>query len=134
LPQYQISVDKARYAEMQIIGKSLAQALEVYYMTNGKYPDYWAELDTGVEGCKESGGKKLDLMCKNFYVDLNDDNFFAWHGGRDSLNNSAPIEIYGRLWYYFGNGALGNFRCTSSNSRGKRVCKNICGAEDCYLN
>ena len=134
LPQYNKAVDKARYAEMLTVGKSLAQAVEIYYLANSKYPDYWAELDIAVEGCTESSVAKMDLTCKNFSVDLNDADFLIWNGGRDSQNNSMPKDTYGRLRYYFGNGAFGKFRCYSDTERGKAMCKNLCGSEDCYLN
>lgn len=124
LPKYQLAVDKARYAEMQVVSKSLAQAIEVYYMANNKYPDYWAELDIGVEGCTESNIAKYLLTCKNFTIDLNDENFVA-----------IPIQQYVvRLTYGFSNGAVGHFRCTAGDDRGRRICKSVCGTADCYVN
>ena len=93
LPQYQKAVDKTRYAEMLTVGKSLAQAVEVYYLANSKYPDYWAELDIGVEGCTESSVAKMDLVCKNFSADLNDVDFLLWNGGRNVQNSNMPMYL-----------------------------------------
>ena len=124
LPQYQVSVDKARYTEMLAGSRNLAQAIEVYYIANSAYPGYWANLDIGIEGCTESNIAKYLLTCKNFKIDLNDEDFMA-----------SPNEGLGvRLWYYFGYGKLGRFRCNSSNARGNRLCKAVCGSADCYLN
>ena len=123
VPQYQVSVDKARYSEMITVSKSLAQSLEVYYLANSAYPGYWAYLDVGVEGCTESNTARYWLTCKNFKIDLNDENFMA-----------TPNNIGVRLWYYFGNGALGRFHCDASDERGQRICKSVCGATQCDLN
>ena len=124
LPQYQVSIDKVRYTEMLPVSRSLAQAVEVYYMANGKYPDYWAELDVGADGCTETEASKYLLICKNFTIDLNDANFVA-----------IPTQDYAvRLVYNFGNGAVSRFRCTAGDDRGRRICKSVCGAKECYIN
>ena len=127
VPQYQLATDKARYMEMVTVGKSLAQAVEMYYMSNGSYPNWWADLDIEIPGCTESSTSKYNLYCKNFTIDLNDATFVVW----SSKTNSS--EVYGRLNYYFGNGSMGRFRCFSSVSRGKRLCRSLCGAVACYL-
>ena len=130
VPQYQKAVDKARYMEMVTVSRALAQAVEVYYLANGTYPDYWKELDVDIEGCQESERALLDLVCRGFSVDLDPQWFEAWRGGRV---NAKKTETVGRLVYNFGNGAMGRFRCLSDNERGKNICKSLCGSEDCYL-
>ncbi|MBR2081972.1 MAG: prepilin-type N-terminal cleavage/methylation domain-containing protein [Elusimicrobiaceae bacterium] len=45
LPQYQIAVAKARYATLKHMVKSLSDAQEIYYLTNGKYTENLEELD-----------------------------------------------------------------------------------------
>ncbi len=134
LPRYQLSVDKARYSEMLIVGKALAQALEVYYLTNGHYPAYWKELDVQISGCWESGNALFDLYChNNMSVDLNEKNFVAWIGTREAASSNLPKDVAGRLRYTFGNGGLGSFSCYSDNERGQKVCTNLCGSEQCTL-
>ena len=69
LPQYQKAVAKARYTQMITAGKSLKDAMEVYYMANGDYPVYWSDLDITYPGCSEEGGRYL-LWCDKFAVDI----------------------------------------------------------------
>ena len=124
LPQYQLATDKARYMEMVTVGKSLAQAVEMYYMSNGSYPNWWADLDIEIPGCTESSTSKYLLYCPNFQADLNDANFSM---------SDAPKTGALHLIYSFGDGSEGSFRCHSSVSRGQRLCKSLCGGGACYL-
>ena len=45
LPQYRLSVAKARYVEVKNIVDKITQAQEVYYLANGKYSNRFEELD-----------------------------------------------------------------------------------------
>ena len=45
VPQYQKVVIKSRYATLKNLTKSLAQAQEVYYLSNGYYADDFDDLD-----------------------------------------------------------------------------------------
>ncbi len=69
LPQYQKAVAKARYTQMITAGKSLKDAMEVYYMANGDYPAFWSQLDITYPGCSEREGRYL-LRCDKFIVDM----------------------------------------------------------------
>ena len=69
LPQYQKAVAKARYTQMITAGKSLKDAMEVYYMANGDYPMYWSDLDITYPGCSE-GTFRYMLWCDKFAVDM----------------------------------------------------------------
>ena len=44
LPQYQIAVEKSRYARLKVVGESLTQAQELYLLENGKYASTLDEL------------------------------------------------------------------------------------------
>ena len=133
LPQYQLAVDKAHYSEYVTVGRSLAQALEVYYMSNSKYPDYWAELDIDIPGCTESAIALLDLRCKNFSVDLDANLFTVWDGSRGV--DGYKEEKNAMLVYFFSQGLVGKFQCSGGpTERGKKLCKSLCGADTCYLN
>ncbi len=50
LPQYEKAVEKSRATEAFTMLKSIAQANEVYYMSNGKYADIVDELDITIPG------------------------------------------------------------------------------------
>lgn len=69
LPQYQKAVAKSRFTQMQTAAKSLKDAMEVYYMANGDYPNYWSELDIEYPGCTD-GGARYMLWCDKFAVDM----------------------------------------------------------------
>ena len=131
LPQYQKATDKARFAEVITASKSLAQSIEMYYMVNNDYPYYWKQLDVEIQGCTETNTARYDLMCKNFTIDLKDEYFNAFLGER---NKNLPFNI--SLIYFFKMGTspyAGRFRCVSSSTRGKRVCKSLCDSELCYF-
>ena len=84
LPQYQKAVAKARYTQMITAGKSLKDAMELYYMANGDYPFFWSDLDITYPGCSEGTGRYM-LWCDKFAVDM-----FA---GSDK--NLVFYDIYG---------------------------------------
>lgn len=70
LPQYQKAVAKSRFTQLQTAGKSLKDAMEVYYMANGDYPYYWNQLDITYPGCTESPTDRYMLWCDKFAVDM----------------------------------------------------------------
>lgn len=69
LPQYERAVAKARFTQLITAGKTLKDAAEAYYMSNGDYPQMWTELDIVYPGCKNVGARYL-LQCNKFVVDL----------------------------------------------------------------
>ncbi len=67
LPQYQLAVDKSRYAKVKPLVESIAQAQELYYLANGEYPTKLEELDisfpAGVEPHGDTGFVYEDMFC-----------------------------------------------------------------------
>ena len=55
LPKYQLAVDKARFTELQTVGSKLKDMIELYYLANGSYPNYWADYVSGLH--KQSNGQ-----------------------------------------------------------------------------
>ena len=132
LPQYQLAVDKARFREIQTITAKLKDMIELYYVANGSYPKYWADLDIEIPGCTETGSAWYDLICPNMRIDLNGSNFNSWNS---NTRDSSDFHYY----YYFlyaGNGteSAGKFLCLGMNTRGKKLCKSLCGNGSCYMN
>lgn len=70
LPQYQKAVAKSRYTQLITAGKNLKDAMEVYYMANGNYPNFWHELDIQYPDCEESAAGRYMLWCDKFAVDM----------------------------------------------------------------
>ena len=143
VPQYQLAVDKARFTEMQTIGKKLSEMIELYYLSTGKYPDYWADLDITLPGCREEG-KLYDLICQKNRWDLNAGSFSGWdsltRAGKADENGSFNPDGNNFLYYHYFQYTdqyeekfRGKTVCWGQSERGKKLCKNLCGANRCYL-
>ncbi len=62
LPQYQVAVMKSRLASAMSGVKTIAEAAEVYYLANGKYPDDdITVLDvSNLSGCTDTQNGRMD--------------------------------------------------------------------------
>ena len=89
LPQYQKAVAKARFAEVITAANTLKKSIELYYLENGQYPDYWRKTLITYPGCKETAARYL-LSCDNFVVDLYTSSIYnlVFYGG---LKNGTTI-------------------------------------------
>lgn len=139
LPQYQLAVDKARFTEIQTISKKLGEMIELYYVANGKYPDYWADLDIEIPGCTELG-RQYDMVCAKSRWDLNTDNFCVWDSlTRENVGNTTATAPSGHNvsscygFQHAGSPIAGHRSCDGVTQRGQRLCKNLCGAKGCLL-
>ena len=97
LPQYQKAVAKSRFTQLQTAGKTLKDAMELYYMANGNYPQLWNQLDIEYPGCPE-GGERYMLWCDKFAVDMfagPNANLLLWdtHGLPDHGNNMSSGQL-----------------------------------------
>ena len=63
LPQYEMAVLKARFANMRQIAAQYKAAEEAYYMANGSYTKYISDLDIDFKNC--TGVNDL-LACDNY--------------------------------------------------------------------
>lgn len=70
LPYYQRAVLKSRFTQVVTAGKSFKDAMEVYYLANGDYPQWWREVDIEYAACTESSSSRFMLYCKPFAADL----------------------------------------------------------------
>jgi len=59
VPQYQKAVLKSRYTQLQIWGRTLFNAQQVFFMANGKYATTFDELDIDLQGTLSEGKKKV---------------------------------------------------------------------------
>ena len=57
LPQYRVSVDKARIAPVLAATQTLKEAQEVYYLANNKYTTKWEDLDISLPGTVIGGSQ-----------------------------------------------------------------------------
>ena len=131
LPQYQKAVAKARYTQMITAGKSLKEAMELYYMANGDYPVFWSDLDITYPGCSEGTGRYM-LWCDKFAVDMfagSNKNLLFWdtygieNGGREQ--STAEISSKSQATYTVWLDQSANPGKTSCNSRITGLCQSM---------
>ncbi|MBQ8032818.1 MAG: type II secretion system protein [Elusimicrobiaceae bacterium] len=112
LPQYQLSVEKARATEAIANLKTAANAAEVYYLANGTYPNSLEDLDINVPNLKTFKWR----LYKGVYIGL------AKKDGSYKLARTF-------------NSYLGNVRYScdihttnplSDSSIGVKICKSLC--------
>ena len=68
LPQYKIAVAKSRINSLLPTAKSVLQAEEAYYLSNGQYTTDWDELSLEVPGQKDNENRKINFS--NGYIGL----------------------------------------------------------------
>ncbi len=67
LPQYEMAVLKARFANMRQIAAQYKAAEEAYYMANGSYTNQTSDLDIDFKNCIKSAS---DVLSCNNYLQL----------------------------------------------------------------
>lgn len=136
-PYYQTALDKSRLAPYVALGKSIRDAQEVYYMSNGKYAFDLSELDiawpkscntnnSNMVSCGEgvlfnnhSGGNSTGygllfvILCQN--------------GGKQNWSTCSQYNGIATVSIYYANAPTSNagkIICSASNTnaRGKRLC------------
>lgn len=86
LPQYQKAVEKSRAMEAIAAVKSVAQADQMYYMTNGEYATSFNQLDISIPW-------ESDSKWYNYYHDAKGKNGWTLHlqGGKNTEDTSVYI-------------------------------------------
>lgn len=113
LSQYKLAVEKARAAEAMTALKTVSNAAEVYYLTNGKYPDSLDELDVTVPNLK----------------------YFRWIIAVPYIGLKRNDGSYHLARAFSHSSWKGRYSCdvssitNSPDSLGGKVCKNLCGTD-----
>lgn len=129
LPQYQKAVEKSRIMALMPNLRTLKNALEMYYMANGQYPDdSVADLDISIQGCTPEGGG--ELKCGNACFNYNGGNTFtsdsisAMVGKEVNCGSLAGSSTY-IIWFLdYSRADAGKIRCSSKVSG---VCESLTG-------
>lgn len=78
LPQYQTAVLKSRLGAVMSNVKTMKDALELYYLENGRYPaDNINEVDFDIPGCISEGEGRL--RCKDVLYDYDSSGYFDYN-------------------------------------------------------
>ena len=132
LPQYQKAIMKSKFVEYNTVAHSLAKDIELFYIAEGAYPEHWDDLNITIPNCTGGSTKLGDLICNNFFIDLDENNFIL----RDEPNspNRTRLPVHVSITYRFLNHQTmgGWYNCVGYSSLGKAVCKSVCNAENCF--
>ena len=67
LPQYEKAVNKSRIARWLSMGRTLANATELYYLANGEFSTSFDQLDIGADGATDGNGNAYVSGNKLYY-------------------------------------------------------------------
>ena len=109
VPQYRLSVAKARYVEVKNIVDKITQAQEVYYLANGKYSNRFEELDIDLPA-----GGTVDSSNANRYN-------FKWGYCYTGYNGEDARTVCYNTKFSLGYGRRTE-HIPQSNKPGKRSC------------
>ena len=134
LPQYQKAVLKSKFARLQPLVASLANAGEVYYLANGVYPSQFSELDVELPQEPTSSDTAPDES-GSFTVN------FPW--GSCTLTNNASNKFIGcnddsnisyTQFFIHSPRNSGDRVCSAKNgdTTAYAVCKSLTGHEPYY--
>ncbi len=133
LPQYQLAVDKTQLSSMIPYAKALAQAQEVYYLSNGVYAhdtEGYAALDVEIPSDALESRK-----IGNFTFDLSD----KWAGFYYTIEGkrvSSYVIYFRHLPPSFSTheGKTMCFSYAGHEQRGNRLCQALGGTKIAYYN
>ena len=129
LPQYQVAVEKSRFARVQGNVRALKDAAELYYLTNGSYPPDSTEglesLDFGrISGCRlaESG----QMLCEQEWYD------YIFYEAGQVVGFTRPQEadkMNGYLQWLDHSSHPGRMECLAAEESkvAQQVCRSIGG-------
>lgn len=129
LPQYQTAVRKGRYMQLVAISKTYKDAFERYYMANGEYPKWWADLDISMGSCTESTSSSYMLWCPDFSADMyvseqKNLRFYSWpYTNKPGGTSSGGENMHYIVWLDNSKNPGRRF-CTGTEPR---VCKSLGG-------
>lgn len=136
LPQYRKAVDKARLSEVISVLRVYRQGEEAYYLANGTYSDYPAELDVTIpvgDDIVSNEDKSYFFMPnKRFFFDLigtvGVPSTYWVSGGLGELTGSTYADIQKDLTYtiYLDNSSYpGRVVCSGRTAYYESLCKSL---------
>ena len=133
VPQYKVAVAKSRISTMLPLLKNIAEAEEVYYLSNGKYTKL-EDLDIDIPGeCSALSDNSGFFKCgKDFVLGYNLSsghvrfNYCPNSNSSDSLcATKTDVHVTFRLSKFMVSGQAGKRYCNGLSAFGKSVCASI---------
>ena len=125
VPQYKKAVDKSRYSSMISTARSIANAQEAFYLTNGQYASDWDELDVALS-------KDLPVNSEG-KLSIGQTAFSLWPNYTAAVyfKDNDRIAAY-MIYYPHGTSQhAGEIQCVTYNNsyreRGKAICLGFSG-------
>ncbi len=131
VPQYQVAVAKARFAEQKTLAETILQADELYYLANGQYAQSFADLDIVLPGDieKDEVTDPSNIRSNMYFNKQGFCTLFGTQTGR--ITCRQPIQGVEISYSIYGNYTnLPNRKdCLSSTSDLDHVTNKICKTE-----
>ena len=130
LPQYEKTVLKARLSTVMSNVKTFKNALELYYLANGEYPnDSIENVDFRIDGCTSAGAGQL--QCEKAMYDYNGGN-----AAQPDAGVFGYVKKNGNLQIYYGmyldhSSKAGKIICspyTPSGAVADKVAQDVCNS------
>ena len=129
LPQYQLAVDKTKFAKLQSAAKNIADAYIRYNLVNNTYPANMSFLDIDLPGDYEETNPKQNINCRvysDFYCCIIKPILQNSYGDIVCGNKDYSFIYYRRIFQDDGSFALQQqCRPKSDNKRAERLCEHL---------
>ena len=132
LPQYRVSVARTRYQQLVVAGTALNNAQKLFFMTNGEYPQSFAEMDISMGAplserlvSVEGYGNALVFQWKWGECNLAEYSI----GGRTQCQSSYYPDVP-EFTVYANNDARRYCHAPSANSLAQQVCRTETGRSE----
>lgn len=79
VPQYEKAVLKSRFTALMPVVDGLAQAQELFYISNDRYADEFEELGVTPAGCSSASGAGTRICCGEICYEIYGQGVFAQH-------------------------------------------------------
>ncbi len=131
VPQYKKAVIKSRYATLRNLTDSIAQAQEVYYLTNGAYATDFETLDISLPG----GNIDKEYAADDDRADIKRKKYYYYDWGKCAIESSytycenTSIQMFYEIMYQHISGSWGGRRICGIRTDNTSIQAQICKAE-----
>ena len=127
LPQYQKAVLKARYMQAQTLGRSLQEAVNLYYLATNTYPKTLTELDIELPGTLTSNEEGVYGTNYTCCLDVRGESFDSIWCNLDKIPYTLAFRVSDFAF------SQRRFCVATKETQGEEICK-LVGGKDPYDN